>query len=95
MGVLGEGYVDYDWLGEGEQAGSQEVSELPGGFGGECWEHEGAVYAVEFVEVARGEGDFGGRHFDFGTGLGFGWIWFGWMFLEGGFGESVYISWEL
>jgi hypothetical protein len=46
-------------LGEGLEAGAQQVAEGPGCVGGEGWEDEGAVYAVELVEFARGEGDFG------------------------------------
>ena len=65
MGGLGEGDVDYDWLGEGLEAGAQQVAEGPGCVGGEGWEDEGAVYAVEFVEFARGEGDFGCHVFGF------------------------------
>jgi hypothetical protein len=59
VGGLGEGDVDYDWVWDGEQAGAQQVAEGPGCVGGEGWEDEGAVYAVELVEFARGEGDFG------------------------------------
>ena len=61
MQAVSEGDVDYDGLGEGQQAGAQQVAQRPGCFGGEGWEDQGAVYAVELVEVARGEGDFG-RH---------------------------------
>lgn len=59
MGGLGEGDVDHDGVGEGLQAGAERVAEGPGCVGGEGWEEQGAVYAVEFVEFARGEGDFG------------------------------------
>lgn len=46
VGRVREGDVDYDGLGEGEQAGAQQVAERPGGVGGEGGEDEGAVYAV-------------------------------------------------
>ena len=69
--VLGlrEGDVDYDGAGEGREALAEEVAERPGGVGGEVWEEEGGVEAVDLVEVAGGEGDFGGH--------------FGWGFVEG------------
>ena len=59
MRGLRQGDIDYGWVGDGEQARADQVAERPGCVGGEGWEDEGAVYAVEFVEFARGEGDFG------------------------------------
>lgn len=66
---LGEGDVDYDGAGKRREALAEQVAECPGGVGGEVWEGEGGVEAVDFVEVAGGEGDFGGH--------------FGWGFVEG------------
>ena len=60
---LCEGDVDHDGAGEGCEPLAQQVAERPGGVGGEVWEDEGGVEAVDFLEVAGGEGDFGG-HFE-------------------------------
>lgn len=60
VGALGEGDVDYDGGGEGEQALPEEVAESPGCVGCEGWEEEGAVDAVDFGHVPWGLGDVGG-----------------------------------
>ena len=61
--VLGlcEGDVDHDGGGERQEALADQVAERPGGVGGEVWEDEGGVEAIDLVEVAGREGDFGGH----------------------------------
>lgn len=64
MRAVGERDVDHDGAGEGEQTLAQQVAELPGGFAREVWEGQGGVDAVDFVKLARREGNFGGHLWD-------------------------------
>lgn len=53
-----EGDVDYDRVGVREQALAQQIAERPGCVGGEVWEEQRVVDAVDFVEFAWGGGGF-------------------------------------